>query len=347
MQKDPNQPRPELRKNIITREWVIMSPGRRGRPNDFKKPETAPLPATSSECPFCPGNEANTPPALYEVANSDRSHWKVRVIPNRFCALRCDEELTRVEEGVYDTLGGYGDHEVIIESPEHNLDLWQMDVGHIEMVLGAYRERVIQLGRDPRLKYVLIFRNHGERAGTSLAHPHSQLIASPVIPLKILLELEGTARFQEYEESCPYCRIVKQESGREERAVVETDEYISTVAFAGRYPYETWIIPKQHSSTFARAHRHDLKGLATVLKETLGRLCTAIPNLSYNYALHTAPLGDHDPMAFHWHIEVFPRTTTLGGFELGSELYINSVFPEDAAKILREAKVEYPVPAEV
>jgi UDPglucose--hexose-1-phosphate uridylyltransferase len=331
---------PELRKNIITREWVIISPGRRGRPSDFSQPSPTPVSISADpagNCPFCPGHESNTPNPLLEIPDDKQSSWKVRVVPNKFAALRCDQELSRVEVGAYDILGGHGTHEVIIESPEHHLDLWQMDLPQIEAVLLAYRDRIIELQRDPRLKYALIFRNHGERAGTSLLHPHSQLIASPVVPLKILLELEGVARFQEYEEMCPYCEIIRQESGNQMRTVIETDEFISFTSFAGRYPFETWILPKHHLSNYAHAHRHDLKAFAGILRETLERLCTAIPNLSYNYALHTSPLGEQDPLSFHWHLEIFPRITTLGGFELGSELYINSVVPEEAARILREA----------
>ncbi len=340
---------PELRKNAVTREWVIIAKGRGKRPSDFIRPVPADedgLPELDPECPFCPGNEHNTPPevfALRERGGPNTGGWSVRVVPNKYAALRSDLSDRIWQVGLHMSRDGHGAHEVILESPYHNLDLWEMETRQVEAVIEAYRQRLLAFESGETLHHVLIFRNHGRQAGTSLIHPHSQLIAAPVLSHQLQTELQGSAAYWEYLGRCVFCALMEDELQSRERIVLETEHFLVITAFAGRYPFETWILPKRHAIRFAAMSEEEASDLAVVLKDTLGRLAGTLGRPSYNYAIHTAPAAEHNVRAYHWHIEIFPRITTLGGFELGSDIYINVVAPEDAATYLREATV--PVPA--
>lgn len=340
---------PELRKNAVTREWVIIAKGRGKRPRDFVRPtppEEAGLPELDPECPFCPGNEDETPPevfALRERGGPNTEGWTVRVVPNRYAALRSDLSDRVRQAGLQMSRDGYGAHEVIVESPLHNHDLWEMETSQVEAVIEAYRQRLLAFESGESLHHVLIFRNHGRQAGTSLMHPHSQLIAAPILSHQLQVELQGAAAYWEYLGKCVFCALMEDEIASGERVVLETDHFLVATAYAGRYPFETWILPKRHAIRFAAMSEAEASDLAHVLKETLGRLAGTLSRPSYNFAIHTAPAAEHNVRAYHWHMEIFPRVTTLGGFELGSEIYINIVTPEDAATYLREATIPVPV----
>jgi UDPglucose--hexose-1-phosphate uridylyltransferase len=343
IRRDPDY-QPELRKNLVTREWVVIAKGRGKRPSDFAQSgaDESPLPDYDEKCPFCPGNEGNTPPEVFAMRDSsgakrNAAPWRVRVVPNRFAALRVDLSDRAHEVGIYAARDGFGAHEVIIETPQHNLDLWQMDTAQVESVVEAYRQRYLSFEASDALPHVLVFRNHGAKAGTSLAHPHSQLIAAPVMPRQIQVELHGAADYWEYLGKCVFCALIEFESRSDERTILQTEHFIVVAAFAGKYPFETWILPKRHAIRFADMSEAESLDFAKVLKEILGRVASCLGNPSYNYAIHSAPAAEHNVRAYHWHMEIFPRITTLGGFELGSEIYINVVTPEDAAKYLREA----------
>lgn len=337
---------PELRKNLVTREWVIIAKGRGKRPSDFVKSgeEEAPLPAHDEKCPFCTGNEGTTPPEVFAMRDGggpNTSGWSVRVVPNKFAALRPDGSDRPRQMGIFSARDGYGAHEVIIESPEHNKDLWEMETSQVESVIEAYRQRFLAYEAGDDLGNVLIFRNHGAAAGTSLVHAHTQLIAMPVMPHQLHVELEGAAAYWEYLGRCVFCALIDHELKSGERVVLETEHFVVLTAFAGRYAFETWIMPKRHAIRFADMSEAEASDLACVLRETLGRMAVCLNRPSYNFAIHTAPPAEHNVRAYHWHMEIFPRITTLGGFELGSDIYINVVAPEDAAQYLRE--VESPV----
>lgn len=334
---------PELRKNLVTREWVIIAKGRGGRPADFfgKRAEREPLPERDEKCPFCAGNEGMTPAevfALRERGGPNATGWSVRVVPNKFAALRAQGTDRVRQVGLHAARDGLGAHEVIIESPAHNLDLWEMAEGQVEAVIEAYRQRFLCYESGEVGHHVLLFRNHGPQAGTSLMHPHSQLIAAPVVPHQLQLELQGAATYWEYLGRCVFCALVEEEARAGDRVVLETEHFVVITAFAGRYPFETWMLPKRHGIRFAAMTEAEAKDLAYVLKEMLGRLAGCLDRPSYNFAIHSAPAAEHNVRAYHWHMEIFPRITTLGGFELGSDIYINVVAPEDAARFLREAK---------
>ena len=338
---------PELRKNVVTREWVIIAKGRGRRPADLirKTEETDRLPPHDDTCPFCTGKEAFTPPevfALRDGGERDGAGWHVRVVPNKFAALRLEGSEDWRAVGIYALRDGLGAHEVVIESSMHNEDLWEMTPIQVEYVVEAYRQRLLHYESSGTLNHVLIFRNHGPLAGTSLVHPHSQLIAAPVSPHQLDLEMRGAAEYWEYLGRCVYCAMIEQERESKDRQILQTRHFLVVSAFAGRYPFETWILPKRHAICFADMSEDEASDFARVLRETLGKIGHGLGHPSYNFALHTAPAAEHNVRAYHWHLEIYPRITTLGGFELGSDIYINIIAPEDAADLLRDTKPPLP-----
>jgi len=268
----------------------------------------------------------------------------VRVVPNKFPALQIEGALDRRGEGLYDKMNGIGAHEVVIETPEHNRDLADLPVEHIQAVLDAYRERLIDLHKDKRLRYVLIFKNHGGPAGATLEHTHTQLIALPIIPKQLQEELEGARRYYELKERCVFCDIVAQESASDNgrRVVSTTDRFIAIAPYAPRFPFETWILPRRHDASFHQVEGgpDEMRELAGILKDTLQRLNLALERPPFNFVIHTSPVSDGDLEYYHWHLEIMPKLTRVAGFEIGSGFYINPTPPEDAAQYLRELTIE-------
>jgi UDPglucose--hexose-1-phosphate uridylyltransferase len=333
---------PELRKDPVVGRWVIISTDRSRRPTNFTPVRVE---KTTSFCPFCPGQEDKTPPEVYacrqDGGGPNSTGWKVRVVPNKFPALQIEGALDRRGEGLYDKMNGVGAHEVVIEGPAHGMDLADLPVEHLVEVLKAYRERMMDLHRDRRFRYVLIFKNHG--AGATLEHTHTQLIATPIIPKILMEELEGARRYHELKERCVFCDIIQQDTadhnGR--RVVVMNDRFLTIEPFAPRFPFETWILPRRHDSSFQVVQDDDeFKDLAKILKDTLGRLNRALDRPPYNFVIHTAPVTEGELEYFHWHLEIMPVLTRVAGFEIGSGFYINPTPPEDAAQYLREIAVE-------
>jgi UDPglucose--hexose-1-phosphate uridylyltransferase len=258
-------------------------------------------------------------------------------VSNKFPALRIEGDLDRKAEGIYDKMNGIGAHEVIIESPNHNELLSTMPKQNIESILRAYRDRITDLSKDRRFRYISIFRNQGEGAGASLEHPHSQLIALPVVPKRPLEEIAGSKNYFGYKERCVYCDIVVQELAQGERIVSENSEFIALTPFASRFPFEIWIMPKSHESAFEHIPDWKYRSLAEIVSDTFQRLDRALACPPYNYILHTAPMDSQNNEYNHWHFEIIPRLTRIAGFEWGSGFYINPTPPEDAAKFLRES----------
>jgi len=331
---------PELRKDPVVGRWVIISTERSMRPVHVA-PEPTPPPA--GYCPFCPGNEDKTPPEVYAVrangAGPNGADWQVRVVPNKFPALQIEGGLDRKGEGLYDKMNGVGAHEVVIEGPEHDRDLADMPVEQIAAVLNAYRERFVDLHRDHRVRYVLIFKNHGAQAGATLEHTHTQLIATPIIPKSLQEEMDGSQRYFELKERCVFCDIVEQETDEKNgrRVVRETERFIAIEPFAPRFPFETWILPRRHDDSFHLVESEDeVVELAGLLKDVLQRLNRALDRPPYNFVIHTAPVGNGVLEYYHWHLEIMPKLTRVAGFEIGSGFYINPTPPEDAAQFLRD-----------
>ena len=334
---------PELRKDPVVGRWVIIATERSRRPTNF-------TPVTldkSSFCPFCPGNEDKTPPevlAFRPAGGAPNSPgWTVRVVPNKFPALQIEGTLDRRGEGLYDRMNGVGAHEVVIEGPDHAQDLADLPVEHIEQVIAAYRERALDLHRDRRFRYVLVFKNHGAQAGATLEHTHTQLIATPIIPKILMEEIEGSRRYWELKERCVFCDIVQQETDENNgrRVVSTTDRFVALEPFAPRFPFETWILPRRHDASFlAVSDPADFADLARILKDTLQRLNRALDRPPFNFVIHTAPVSEGDLEYYHWHLEIMPSLSRVAGFEIGSGFHINPTPPEDAAQYLREIAVE-------
>ncbi len=337
---------PELRHDPIQGRWVIIAAERSRRPDDFPRFETPP---PAGACPFCEGNESHTPPEIAAIRNGsgpNQPGWQARVVPNKFPALRIEGDLDRKGLGAYDRMNGVGAHEVIVETPDHNLHLADAPVGHILQVLRLYRERLTDLLRDQRFKYVLIFKNYGAAAGASLAHPHTQLIATPVTPLTLVGELNAAKEHFREKERCLFCDLIQQELESRKRIVTEGEHFVAFAPFASRFPFELFIAPRAHHHSFAETGDAMLHHLAVTLKEVLLRVKKCLKDPPYNFLIHTVPnvkvTRRHSmdwatiELDFHWHIEFIPRLTQVAGFEWGTGFYINPTAPEDAARHLRE-----------
>ncbi len=328
---------PELRRDPIVGRWVIIATERAKRPHDFAVEQVAERPGV---CPFCYGQENMTPPeilAYREGATAKNAPgWKVRVVPNRFPALMIEGDLGRKGEGLYDRMNGIGAHEVIIETPDHHRGMADLDDAEIERVFWAFRDRMIDLKKDPRFRYVMIFKNHGVAAGASLDHSHSQLIALPVVPKNVTEEMKGALEYYNYKERCVFCDIVHQELADGRRMIYENAEFVVVAPFAPKFPFETWILPKSHESAFEACRKNSYALLANAFRTALRKLHRGLDNPPYNFMLHTSPMLEPVCAHYHWHIEIIPILTKVAGFEWGSGFYINAVPPEDAAKFLRE-----------
>ncbi len=331
---------PELRQDPATKQWVIIATERAKRPQDFvKNAPSVSLPAFQANCPFCPGNESMTPPETLACRSGGPANgpgWWVRVIPNKFSALVPEGSLSRqATDGFFRKMDGVGRHEVIIETPRHDLSIPTMEDKQVEEILLTYRERYLALREDPRFKLIIIFKNHGPRAGTSLEHPHSQLVAMPIVPLTIRYRFEKAAGHFDDEGTCVYCDILKEGLRARSRLILESDRFATFHPFASRAPFETWIIPKRHQASFSALSTEEAKEFAWVLKRTLLQLYQGLNNPDYNYIIHSTPIKDEQEEYFHWHLQILPRLVTPAGFELGTGMFINTALPEETAAFIR------------
>ena len=330
---------PELRKDPVVGRWVIIASDRAKRPTDFIR-ESVTI-RGGRFCPFCYGSESKTPPEVLAYRSNgsarDASGWSVRVVPNKFPALGIEGLLNRQGEGLYDKMNGIGAHEVIIETPDHRATLATLPAAQVESVLWAYRDRIVDLKKDRRFKYILIFKNHGAAAGATLEHTHSQLIALPVVPKRVVEEVAGARDYYAYKERCLFCDILRQEISAGVRLVAETDLFAALSPFAPRFPFEMWLIPKAHQSAFEESSKPELEQLAVLLKDMLTRLDLVLERPAYNYVIHTSPVPEHLNDHYHWHLEIMPKLTNLAGFEWGTGFHINPTPPEEAAKFLKDA----------
>ncbi|MBI5789268.1 MAG: galactose-1-phosphate uridylyltransferase [Candidatus Schekmanbacteria bacterium] len=331
---------PELRKDPIIGRWVIIATDRSKRPMDLQVPAPE---IRGGFCPFCPGNEDKTPPEIMAYRRNggkpDSSGWHLRVVPNKFPALQIEGDLDRRGEGMFDRMNGLGAHEVVIESPDHTKSTAGLSEKELEEVLWAYRDRMLDLKKDKRFRYILVFKNHGSAAGASLEHSHSQIIALPIVPKRVSEEIEGSKRYFAYKERCVYCDIVRQELESGVRVIQENRRFIAVSPFTPRFPFETWLMPKTHQSNFEDILKEEIEQLAQILKDLLLRMETVLNCPPFNFLLHTAPINDKDSEYYHWHFEIIPKLTKVAGFEWGTGFYINPTPPEEATKFLREAQI--------
>lgn len=335
---------PELRQNPATKEWVIIATERAKRPEEFGSGAGVKLPIERDGCPFCVGRENQTPKEIlaYRTYNTvpNSPGWWIRIIPNAFPALVPEGVPERFQvENFFTHMAGLGEHEVIIESPNHDETIVTMEQKQVEELFLAYRERYIALSKDPRFELVILFKNHGASAGTSLRHPHSQIISVPVTPLHIRNRIESAMHHFDDHGTCVYCEMISKEIKLGERLVLETDNYIVLEPFASRAPFETWVLPKKHNSSFENISTAQAKELAFVMRGALTKISNSLNDPDYNFVVRSTPVHEKNVEYFHWHIMILPRVSAVAGFELGSGIYINAVIPEDAARYLRETRV--------
>jgi UDPglucose--hexose-1-phosphate uridylyltransferase len=327
---------PELRKDPIIGRWVIIATERGKRPSDFVSETEEPK---DGFCSLCPGNEAKTPPEVYALrpdgSPPNTPGWRLRVVTNKFPALVADEKLEETSTGVFDWMTGVGEHEVIIETPRHHTRLADLSVGEVVDVFWAYRERIRTLKKDPRFRCVMVFKNHGAAAGASLDHSHSQLIALPIVPKRVFEEMEGARTYYNDHHQCIFCDIIKQELAAEVRIIEQRNGVVALAPFASRFPFESWIIPQEHSPAFETME--DYHGVAQVLLGVLQRMDRVLVDPPYNFLIHISPFEESNNIYYHWHMEIIPRLTKVAGFEWGTGFYINPTPPEEAAQYLREA----------
>jgi len=329
---------PEIRHNIITREWVIIATERAKRPEDFAKsnPRRAELPAHSPTCPFCPGNEGMTPPETFRLPADGR--WQVRVVPNKFSALTPVGELERRNEGLKRTISGVGIHEVIVECPQHDTTLAMLSPADFEKVVHSYYARYEAVTADPRVAHVTIFKNHGERAGTSLEHPHSQLVGTPIIPPQVRDRMENALRFYDENGDCIFCSVMADELIDQVRIVAQSDHFVAFIPYAALTPFHLWIYPLRHTASFSEITETEMTDLSRMLRKVLRKIYYGLDNPDFNISVRTPPREARGMRYYHWYVSIIPRVTRIAGFEIGSGMFINVALPEKSAEYLRKAQ---------
>jgi UDPglucose--hexose-1-phosphate uridylyltransferase len=338
---------PEFRKDPIAENWVIIAEERGQRPQDFSV-ESNESQETAEFCPFAAGNEDMTPPEIYAARppGSKHSEWQLRVVPNKYPALAIEGKLNREGVGSFDRMNGIGAHEVVIETPEHNLQLPDYSLEQMERVIEAYQARMLDLRKDQRFRYILVFKNHGEKAGASLAHPHSQVIALSVTPQRVKEQLKGAREHFIRKKRCIFCDILREEIQSGDRIVYADSDFVVWSPFAARFPFEMWILPREHSHDFAQISRDKREKFAAILQDVVAKLNEALQTPPYNFIINTSPNPNSQSSRpghfstieedYHWHLEIIPRISSMAGFEWGTGFYINSTPPEEAARFLRE-----------
>lgn len=329
---------PEIRLNPLTGEWVLIATERARRPEGFvERAEQKVSPSWSPECPFCPGNEEKTPEETYRLG--DHTGWQVRVVPNKFPALSSQGELHRRIDGLRSTLSGVGIHEVIIETPQHDLTTALLPRTQVCRILQASLDRYRTIYQDPRVQQVILFKNHGRRAGTSLEHPHSQIVGTPVVSSQVRFRYERALRYMDETGECLVCRVLKEELDEGVRIVAENSGYVAFVPYAALSPFHLWIFPRHHRSSFGSIADAEIDPLAQIVHLILAKLYYGLNNPDYNYVVRSLLGVDSKREYFHWYLSVIPRVSEAGGFELGSGMFINTALPEESAKFLRETKI--------
>ncbi len=327
----------ELRRDPIVGRQVFIAEDRASRPNDFLERDSADSADQSpADCPFCAGHEEQTPEAELEVSAATSS-WQVRVVPNKFPALSLNQQAfapqdtSSLESVPQMPLGA---HEVIIETPRHVQDITELSPDEVARVLRVYRQRLRDWSEHDSIRYVSIFKNVGVAAGASLEHAHSQLIALPDVPPAIIAELGSAEYYFAKHRKCIFCQVLTEELSHGKRLVFENESFVAFCAYAGRQPYETWIVPRDHNAQFEHLTNEESLQLAAVIQRLVRSLRSRLSRLSYNLMLHTSPFRQDAADYYHWHFELVPRCTQLAGFEWGTGMFINPLSPERAAAAL-------------
>ncbi|MDD3628063.1 MAG: galactose-1-phosphate uridylyltransferase [bacterium] len=329
---------PEIRQNMATKEWVIIATERAKRPKDFvgKKAEET-IPEFDEKCPFCPGNEKLAPPATFEIKDGDK--WILRSVPNKFPALSPEGGRSRKFDGIHRSMNGVGIHEVIVETPIHNKFIAFMTEGDVFNIVQAYKTRYTELQKDERVEHIIIFKNHGAAAGTSLIHPHSQVIALPLVPQMVRERVRESMSYYDDNGTCVYCEMMNLELKEKTRVILENDSFVAFCPYASFGPFHMWILPKRHMGQFSEINEVEMKDLARTLKIVLTKLHIGLNNPDYNLVVRCLPTDYHKTDFFHWYIAIVPRLTKSAGFELGTGMFINVTLPEENAEFLRNVAI--------
>lgn len=329
---------PEIRQNLATREWVIISTERAQRPEEFVKPfQPVSAPLYVATCPFCPGNEDKTPRETYRIADGEK--WRVRTFPNKFSALTSVGDVVRRADGIRRSMSGVGLHEVIVESPLHNTTTALLPLEQIADVLCACQARYEAAHSDPRVQQIVLFKNHGATAGTSIEHPHWQMIALPLVPFQIRCRLEAALDYYDDNGECLYCRMLLDETAAAKRIINETEHFVAFCPYAAASPFHLWILPKRHMASFDAASPGELFDLGRSVSDALRRVYFGLGNPDFNLIVRSSPVGLSDSADFHWYMTIVPRVSRTAGFELGSGMFVNTAYPEDSARFLRDVKL--------
>ena len=329
----------ELRYNIVNREWVVIASDRAKRPKDFIKQVNAQKDRVPyrKDCPFCPGNEALSSEETFRLGSG--KDWKVRCIPNKFPALSQAEPLKRYPSVFNNLISGFGIHEVVIEHPRHDAIIALMSDCEVEDIIRTYKNRYESMRQVKGVEVVTIFKNHGPGAGTSQEHPHSQIIATPIVPPQIRNRLDSSIRYFDLAGGCVFCQSLENELKEKKRIIMESDKFVAFLPFAGSSPFATWIFPRRHMASFSLIDESEIKDMAKSLKFVLSRLYYGLENPDFNYTIRSIPVHENDVAYFHWYISIIPRISQPAGFELGSGMFINTSLPEESAEFLRQVKV--------
>lgn len=330
----------ELRQNLITRDWVIIATERAKRPDEFSKPEMSlpPIPHYRSNCPFCAGNEPLTG-GREMLRLSNDLEWRVRVVSNKYPALSPDGERVRETEGIFRALSGFGFHEVVIEHPRHDLTMALMEIEDLANIIRVYRKRYADIRLDSRVETIIIFKNHGRSAGTSLEHPHSQIAAIPIVPYQWRDRAREAIRYYDDTGECIFCRTLAEELQAKERIIFTSEHFVAFIPYAALSPFHTWIFPRRHASSFDEITEVEILDLAKTLKTVLAKLYYGLNNPDYNYTIRSIPTAEQRTDYSHWYIALIPRVSLSAGFELGSGMYINTALPEESAAFLRSIEI--------
>ena len=327
----------EIRRDPVTGRQVVIDLTPSKPRSDFE-PEPPPRDRNPEHCAFCEGQEELTGHELYawrQGSSPNTPGWAVRVLPNRVPLLRIEATNGPVVDGLLISHEGLGAHEVVIETPRHDEALHDLSAEAICRVLWAWRSRLLDLKRDIRFVCAIVFKNHGRASGARMDHSHSQILTSPFVSPLVDDELRGAAGHFKLTGHCVFCDVIEQELTQKVRTVSDTGAILAIAPYASRLPFETWLLPREHQARYEDASDATLAEMAAVLKQTLERINWALEEPAYNLVLHTAPFHGEQDESYHWHLEILPRVTRVGGLEWGSGLTRNPMPPEEAAKWLR------------
>lgn len=325
----------ELRQDLVTGDWVVIATGRAKRPEEFASKRRVQIEEDSNQpCFFCHPEESEQEKdnLIYERSNGD---WSLRVFPNKYPAFTRGRAPKHNEEGPYFSMDGTGYHELIV-TRDHHKQIAQLNVLEVAEIVDSFQDRYLDLMNKKSVNYIEIFHNHGKEAGASINHPHSQLMAIPVISPYVQSELDGAEKYYKNNKHCVYCSMIEWETEHKKRVIFENDDFLAYCPFSSRAAFEVWVLPKKHKPYFERTADKEKLALAEALQISINKIYKALEDPAYNFYIHTAPCDGKDYPHYHWHIEILPRTSIWAGFELSTGIEISTIQPEVAAEYLRK-----------